>query len=150
MCQRIANASVITAFRKTLESEASMLTRACSFALLAALFLLQAGPGRSADDKADDGLVKKLDKKISLPQGIEANTPLKEALEFIAASQGVTIILDTDAFKKAKIAKVDEQPVGLKPVKDVKLGDVVKQLVGQAKGTYRVEKDRIVIVPKAK
>jgi hypothetical protein len=123
-----------------------MLTRAC-FAFLTGLFILQAGPGRAADDNE---LTKKLEKKISLAQGIEANTPLKEALEFLSGSQGITIILDTKAFETAKIAKVEEQPVGLKPVKDVKLGAVIKQVVEQANGTYRVEKDRIVIVPKAK
>lgn len=62
----------------------------------------------------------------------------------------MTIILDTKAFDAAKIANVEDQPISLKPVKDATLGAVIKQVVEQAKATYRVEGDKIIIVPKTK
>jgi hypothetical protein len=112
------------------------------------LLVLQAGPTRSAEEQTDNELARKLETKISL--AIEDNTPLADALGLLAAGHRVTIVLDQMAFEEARIAKVGDKPVSLKPVKDVTLGVVLQKLVEQVNGTYRVEKSSIIIEPKMK
>ena len=112
-------------------------------ALVAALTLLS-GIARAEDART---AVKQ---KITLKKGIEANTPLKEALEFLGASYKVTITLDEKAFADAGVAKVAEAPVKLAPQKDAPLIMVLQRLADQVKGTCAVDKDGVTIAPKRK
>ena len=92
----------------------------------------------------------KLDRKINLEIGIDANTPLKDALEFLAAKYELNVVVDTKAFEKAGIQLVEEQPVKLAPMKDVTLGRVLTLLTAQVQGMYLVEKEKVLIVPRRK
>jgi hypothetical protein len=103
-----------------------------------------------AQDRETKELVKKLDGKISLDKGIDANTPLSDALAFVADKFGISITIDTKAFEKANVLNVEEQPVGLKPVKDMALGKVLQKMLDGVTATYKTEKGKVVVVPKAK
>jgi len=121
----------------------------CLF-VLAVVSSFTLAPAVSAQDKETKELTKKLETKVSLEKGIDANTPLGEALEFVAGRFDVTIVVNTKAFAGAGVQKVEEQPVSLKPVKDVALGKVLQSLLEPVQGTYKIEKGKVVIVPKAK
>ena len=92
----------------------------------------------------------KLDRRINLENGIDANTPLKDALEYLADKYQLPLTLDAKAFEKAGIQKVEEQPVKLAAMKNVTLGKVLELLTAQVQGTYQVANDKVVIVPRKK
>jgi DNA-directed RNA polymerase specialized sigma24 family protein len=77
---------------------------------------------------------QKLAERLDLPKGIEANTPLKEALDFISERHGVQILLDEAAFAEINIQKVGEQPVQLPKMKNVRLATVLRLLLKQVRG----------------
>jgi hypothetical protein len=107
-------------------------------------------PTLSAQDKETKDLAKKLQTKVSLDKGIDANTTLKDALEFVADRFDLTIVLNSKAFEAVGVQKVEELPVGLKPVKDVELGKVLQKLLDPVDATYKAEKGKVVIGPKKK
>src|SRR5262249_23641567 len=45
-------------------------------------------------------LAKKLEQPIDLEKGIDKDTPLKDALEFLSDRYDLTILIDTEAFKQ--------------------------------------------------
>lgn len=118
--------------------------------LLAIVSWFIMAPALPAQDKEAKELAKKLEAKISLKDGIDANTPLKDALEFLADNQQITILVDLKAFEKAGAQKLVEQPVQLKPVKDVALSKVLQMLLDQVNATYKTDKGAVVVVPKPK
>ncbi|MBL8799757.1 MAG: hypothetical protein JNM56_38095 [Planctomycetia bacterium] len=71
---------------------------------------------------------------ITLPNGIEASTPLKDALEFLAEQAGVQIFIDQNAFAAIGVQQAGEQPVQLAKLKGVPLGRVLHLLLAQIKG----------------
>jgi hypothetical protein len=99
-------------------------------------------------EASGQGAKAKLDRKINLENGIDANTPLKDALEFLADKYQLNFTVDSKAFAKAGIQLVEEQPVKLAPMKNVTLARVVELLTAQVQGTYLVERDRVLIVPR--
>jgi hypothetical protein len=117
----------------------------CLF-VLAMIGSLTLGPAVSAQDKE---LAKKLKTKISLKNGIPAKTTLNDALALFADDYQLTIIVNTKAFEGAPgIQRIEEEPVELKPVKDVELGKVLQKLLDPLGATYKTEKGDVVIVPK--
>jgi tetratricopeptide (TPR) repeat protein len=90
-------------------------------------------------------LKTKLDQRISLEKGIDANTPLKDALEFLSDRYEVTILVDTAAFSQAGQDSVEDKPVRLPKMTQVSLGTVLRLLAGQVDGTYLVRRDYIEI-----
>lgn len=116
------------------------------FSMLACFATAPALPAQ--EKKEADPLAKKLEKKISLKDGIEANTPLQDALEFLSQMHDFKIFVNEKAFQAAGIQKVAEQPVRLKPVKDVALGKVLQMLLDQVGGTYKIDKGKVAIQPK--
>jgi len=55
-----------------------------------------------------------LEKPINLDKGIDHNTPLKDALEFLSDRFDVTILVDISAFPRgANEARIDDTLVGL-------------------------------------
>jgi hypothetical protein len=76
----------------------------------------------------------KLLERVDLPQGLAANTPLKDALDFIEETYGVPITLDEEAFKDIEVQKAGEQPVSLPPLKGVRLNTLLRTLLKQVKG----------------
>src|SRR5438128_10775704 len=53
---------------------------------------------KSTEVTAAKALRERLSKPVTLEKGIEANTPLREALQFISDRYDVTILVDTQAF----------------------------------------------------
>jgi hypothetical protein len=90
-------------------------------------------------------LKEKLSKPISLDRGIDANTPLKDALEFLTDRYDITILVDTNAFKAEGQEAVEDQPVRLPKMVGVSLGTVLRLLTGQINGTYLIRRDYIEI-----
>lgn len=78
-----------------------------------------------------------LAKRINLEKGIDPNTPLKDALDFLAEETGVNIIIDSQAYAAIGVQKPEEQPVSLPRMRNIRLSHVLRLLLGQIKGdTY--------------
>jgi len=76
----------------------------------------------------------RLNQPITLENGIDANTPLKDALDFLGEQAKVQFLIDSNAFAAIGIQKVEEQPVQLPKMKEVSLARVLRLLLGQVKG----------------
>jgi hypothetical protein len=91
-------------------------------------------------------LRQKLSQPVTLDKGIEANTPFKDALEFISDRYDLTILVDTNAFKVDNmIESVDDQTVRLPKMVGVSLGTVLRLLAAQVNGTYLIRRDYVEI-----
>lgn len=95
-------------------------------------------------------LRKDLMQTVTLDKGIDPNTPLKDALEFLSSEYSTTFIIDSKAFEAIGVQKVEDQPVALPRMKDVRLSTVLRLLLGQVKGdvytgTYLLRPDYIEI-----
>jgi hypothetical protein len=91
-------------------------------------------------------LGRKLAELVTLKQGIEPNTPLKDALEHLAKAYNLTpVLIDSESFKQAGVESPEEAPVRLPRVSGVRLGTVLQQLVAQVQGAYLVRGDHIEI-----
>jgi hypothetical protein len=88
-------------------------------------------------------LVAKLSDPITLEKGIDANTPLKDALEYITDHYGLTIVMDTkallDATEDPKSSPEPEaRPVKLPKMTSIPLGTALRLLLSQVNATYIV------------
>ncbi len=92
-------------------------------------------------------LQRKLAEVINLKNGIDANTPLKDALEFLKQEYGLApVLIDSQAFKSdVQIESVEDQPVKLPKMTGVRLGTVLQKLVAQVQRAYLVRSDHIEI-----
>jgi tetratricopeptide (TPR) repeat protein len=89
---------------------------------------------------------EKLNKTVDLEKGIEANTPLKDALEFLSDRYQITILVDSAAFKSdLSVDAVEEQPVKLPKMTGVSLATVLRMITAQINGTFMVRRDFIEI-----
>ena len=70
----------------------------------------------------------------SLEKGIDPNTPLKDALDFLSQRYDLTFVVDTKAFEAIGVQKAEEQPVQLPRMTGVSLETVLRLLLGQVKG----------------
>jgi len=107
-------------------------------------------PARPAEDPKDRALRAKLAKPINLDKGIGPNTPLKEALEFLASQHDFKCTIDTKAFEAVAVQKPEEQPVQLPKMMGVSLGTVLSLLSGQilgdeAAGCWHVRGGTVVV-----
>jgi hypothetical protein len=93
---------------------------------------------------------ERLNQPITLDRGIEPNTPIKDALEFLGEKFGLTLMLDTDAFRTdLQIQEAEAQPVRLPKMNQVRVEQVLRLLTRQVQGDYFVDRDGIVwIVPR--
>ncbi|MBY0526697.1 MAG: hypothetical protein K2R98_25090 [Gemmataceae bacterium] len=87
---------------------------------------------------------------VNLDKGIDVNTPLKDALEFLSDRYDVTFVVDYAAFEAIGVQKVEEQPVQLPKMVGISLRVVLDRLVGQIKGdifrgSYLVRGDHIEV-----
>lgn len=80
----------------------------------------------------------KLARPINLEKGIDPNTPLKDALEFLADRHDLNIIIDGTAFQSIGVQKAEEQPVSLPRMRNVPISTVLRMLVGQVRGDMYV------------
>jgi hypothetical protein len=94
--------------------------------------------GETLDDK--------LKRKVTVSV-IEANTTLKDALDFLSDRYKITFQIDEARFKNAGIQEAGRLPVMLDEQKDVPLGTVLKTLLKSANATYQVKKNQVVVVP---
>lgn len=91
-------------------------------------------------------LREKLAKPINLEKGIDANTPLKDALDFLQDRYDLTILIDTAAFEAdQQLKEVESQPVKLPKMLGVSLGTVLRLLLSQVNGTYLIRRDYIEV-----
>jgi hypothetical protein len=110
---------------------------------------LEADAKPAAANKAAK-LRAKLAEPVELDKGIDANTPLKDALEFFASNWDMTIIIDPKAFEMIGVQKVEEQPVQLPKMVGVSRTTALRMLLGQIKGdaysgTYLIRGDHVLI-----
>ncbi len=129
--------------------------------------LLAAGPSLEVATRVRGilrGLVKEskaqavravLAKTIDLPDGVPANTCLKDFLDFLtdmlkANEISLNVSLDTESFKSIAVLKVEEEPVSLRPMVNVSISHVLREALRQVRGekfhgTYVVRNDRVVV-----
>src|SRR5262245_22284945 len=105
-------------------------------------FYHENGPGQAMREK--------LATAVTLDKGIDPNTPLKDALEFLSDRYDVTIIVDSNAFAQIGVQKVEEQPVQLPKMSGIPLSTVLRLLLGQVKGdmyagTYQIRDGHIEV-----
>jgi hypothetical protein len=82
---------------------------------------------------------------------IDPNTPLKEALGFIAERYGITILIDTEAFKAdVGEADVENKPVKLPKLVDVKLRTVLLAILSQVQGDYYTNEDVLMVTTRTR
>lgn len=107
--------------------------------------------GEKKDDAARAALDirEKLGRPVSLPKGIDPNTPLKDAMEFLSELYDVSIHIDRTAFKSDNVPDPEQLAIGLPKMTGVPFRVVLQLLLGNfdPPATYLVQKDRIVIVP---
>jgi hypothetical protein len=112
--------------------------------------ILEAMPKEKSKGRKTRELIAALNKTVDLDKGIDANTPLKDALEFIGEQSNVPFIVDSKAFEAIGVQKVEEQPVQLAKMTGVRLANVLRLLLGQVKGdvytgTFLVRSDSLEI-----
>jgi hypothetical protein len=121
----------------------------------------EAKESRPTEEEKDDAhmsvtrLRAKLNKPINLEHGIDANTPLKHALEFLSDRYEITILVDEAGFpsvdvveggKSTKLTIVEEH-VRLPKMTGVSLDTVLRLLLSQLHATYLVRRDCLEVVP---
>lgn len=121
--------------------------------LVLGLLCVAADSRLSADEKkalpptAGGQLQKRLHRPFTGP-GFEANTPLREAFGFFAETQGLTILIDTQAFKDdLNINEIESQPIRLPKLVNVPLRFVLQQVAKQQQGAVIVEGSILWLVP---
>jgi len=93
-------------------------------------------------------LRQKLDQPIALEMGIDGNTPLRDALEFISDRYQLTILIDEQAFKsqrKEKEKNVGDEHVRLPKMNGIPAGTILSLLAAQVDGTYLVRPEYVEI-----
>jgi tetratricopeptide (TPR) repeat protein len=111
--------------------------------------------GFTEDDPATLQSIRNLKNKLSRPvdleKGLDANTPLREVLEFLTDRYDVTILIDVGAFKaEGKVEDVEVAPIKLPRMKGVSLATVLRLITGQIDGTYLIRRDYIEITTGAR
>ncbi len=113
----------------------------------------QARPRGLADRlrRAPRFVAKGLERRLTLDLGIDKDTPLWDALEFLGDRYNLTILIDAEAFKRAgrKEEDIYNHPVQLPPQKAASIGTVLNRLLDQAGAKY-VLRDRLVLIVPAK
>jgi hypothetical protein len=110
-------------------------------------------PPKSSEEwvRASKRTRERLEKPIALDKGIDRNTPLKDALEFLLDRFDVSILVDIAAFPKGdKEVRIEDTPVGLAPQNEVKLAEVLKLLLKQVGASYEIIDGAIIVAPPKK
>src|SRR4029077_7668905 len=99
----------------------------------------------------DPGTLRKLrESKDKLNQSItiefEPNTPLREALSHLAERYGLTILVDTEAFKADNgQPDIEAQPIKLPRLVQVSLATVLRAVLAQVNATMLIRRDYIEV-----
>jgi RNA polymerase sigma factor (sigma-70 family) len=86
--------------------------------------------------KSLPGLGGQLGQRVNLDKGIDANTALKDALDFLCDRYDLSLFVDESAFTAVGLTKVVEHPVRLEPVLGVPLETVLRRLLDQVKNDH--------------
>lgn len=107
--------------------------------------------GAVADRDSEATQVKemrsRLARPVTLEQGFQANTTLREALEFLGDRHDIVILVDEQAFQTEHGEQVEKLKVQLPRFVGVKLSTVLRLILAQVHGTYLVRPDHVEIVP---
>jgi hypothetical protein len=106
--------------------------------------------GQRAARKPDpdrEYISKKMMLRISLERGIDPNTPLKDALEFISDRYDLKIDVDLQRYKKAGFEAVGNLPIQLPKLHHVRLASVLRMIAKQVNGVCLTSAGKFVIVP---
>jgi hypothetical protein len=90
---------------------------------------------------------KQLDRRLTLENGIDANTMLGDAVQYLADKMQVTLYLDSKAFQKLGVQNVEEQPVKFGKQQGARFAEVLKAIADQVNGTFILRGNLILIVP---
>ena len=103
--------------------------------------------GFTNDDPVTLKKVRDLRDKLAQPVSFEfPGGPLKEALEYLSDRYGVTILIDTEAFKSdLMIPEVETTQVKVPKLVGVSLSTVLRLLLAQAQGTYIIRRDYVEV-----
>src|SRR5262249_13928395 len=84
---------------------------------------------------------------VTPPRGIDPNTPLQEAIEFLAETYNLPILINGEAFKEdAQVESVQDQAVRLPHrVHAIKLSTILRALLSQVNGDYLIRGDHIEV-----
>ncbi len=94
-------------------------------------------------------LQTRLQKTVNLPKGIEANTRFQDALDSVAERWKLDIQVDVKLFRKRGVQDVQNQPIMLPRLVNVRLATVLELVARQVDGSCMTTKDRLVIVPRS-
>jgi hypothetical protein len=109
---------------------------------------------KAKDPDMSHSLALVISKPISLENGIEANTPFADAVQFFRDRYDLPLVVDHAAFEGEGFDQVDKQPVKLPKMKNVRLSTVLKLVLRQLKSnnsgdlmgaTYMVRSDYLEI-----
>jgi hypothetical protein len=120
------------------------------FVVFSAVALVWLVPMTARGDDQVKALVEKLNNRINLETGFDANTPLKDALDFMSDRFDVTFVIDLKSFKEEGIDDIESFKVRLPKMKGVRMGTVLRLLLGQLDASYLVRKDYIEVTPTAR
>jgi len=105
-------------------------------------------PRTPRQKEAAKAVREKLKTPINLPNGVDANTPLKDLLEFLGDVGQINIVVDFQAFKERRIEVMEDQPVKLPKLVGVPLAKVLEMVLKQVGGgTYEIPDNLLLIVP---
>lgn len=92
-------------------------------------------------------LREKLKEPQTLRGGIAAGTPLRDALERLAALLEVPVVIDTPTFARAGTKAIERKLVGLAEEKDVPMHIILDRLLQPLGATFVARDNLVVIVP---
>jgi hypothetical protein len=83
-------------------------------------------------------LVNKLQERITIVRDFDANTPLKDVLEYLADHFYITIVIDSQALEDEAMDELETRPVGLRKPSDYRMADALRMVLSQARATYLI------------
>jgi hypothetical protein len=105
-----------------------------------------AAPMKKSNEAAAAKILReRLSRPVNLEKGIEANTSLREALEFIGDRYDTTIFVDAQAFKAENLDPIEEMHVHLPRMIGIRLSTILGLLLAQVGADYRVRSDHVEI-----
>jgi outer membrane protein assembly factor BamB len=100
---------------------------------------------RAALEVASAPVFKLLEEKVSEPGG--KPVALRDMLASFRLKYKVRFVVAERAFKEAGNAAVMDTPINLPRIENRPLKEIVKQVLDQAKATYQVVEDTILVIP---
>src|SRR5438552_8942547 len=98
---------------------------------LGVLFLGMSVPFLPAQAQAQSEVEANLEGQAYLEKGIDANTPLKDVMEFLKDRYDISIVIDTQAFKAKGIEDVEGSAIHLPKLIRVNLGTILQVTLKQ-------------------